>query len=119
MHAGADIEIIGLLKSAVRWLAELYERGAFRHAGVVLADGSLLEYAAWNALLQHSFEQHFWIPVDAADDHKYQIAPALVNRRGIYKVSKLLMCQTDLVRTRSGLRWPGATTSCAQTCAWR
>ena len=38
---GAAVEITGLLKSAVRWLADLSDKGLFPHEGVVV-DGSYL-----------------------------------------------------------------------------
>lgn len=31
---GAPVEIVGLLKSAVRWLADLSKKGLFPHQGV-------------------------------------------------------------------------------------
>ena len=57
---GADVEIIGLLKSTVRWLAQLNASGDFGFAGVRCADDSPasddLTYQDWSTLIQESFE---------------------------------------------------------------
>ncbi|KAJ2720775.1 bifunctional 4-alpha-glucanotransferase/amylo-alpha-1,6-glucosidase [Coemansia sp. Benny D115] len=82
---GADIEIVGLQKSALRWLAALHKQGVFAPAGVQKADGSHVTYAAWDQLVQDSFEKYFWVPLDSAHDAEYRVNPAMVNRRGIYR----------------------------------
>jgi len=53
---GADVEIIGLLKSTVRWLAELNASGDFGFTGVSCADSDDLTYQDWSTLIQESFE---------------------------------------------------------------
>ena len=45
---GANIEIIGLLKSTVRWLADLHKKGEFPHAGPI----KNMTYSQWNEKLQ-------------------------------------------------------------------
>ena len=80
------MELVGLLKSVIRWLTELSAAGQYSYSGVQLHSGRRLIYSDWNAKLQASFEQHFWVPVSARDDGDYAIEPHLVNRRGIYKV---------------------------------
>ncbi|KAJ2713801.1 bifunctional 4-alpha-glucanotransferase/amylo-alpha-1,6-glucosidase, partial [Coemansia spiralis] len=82
---GAAIEIVGLQKSALRWLAALARDGLFAHDGVALADGSRVRYADWDAQVQRCFERHFWVPLDPLDDAAYHVDTALVNRRGIYR----------------------------------
>ncbi|KAJ1730889.1 bifunctional 4-alpha-glucanotransferase/amylo-alpha-1,6-glucosidase [Coemansia biformis] len=82
---GADIEIVGLQKSALRWLSALVREGAFAHDGVTLADGTGVSYAEWDQLVQRSFERHFWVPLDPRDDANYCVDAALVGRRGIYR----------------------------------
>ncbi|KAG8899597.1 hypothetical protein FRB99_006561, partial [Tulasnella sp. 403] len=85
---GAPVEIIGLLKSTLRWLDELSSVGVFPFKGVEAEiDGKLrvVTYKEWSDLLQASFEKHFYVPLDPAEDSKYAINPAVVNRRGIYK----------------------------------
>ncbi|KAJ1928160.1 bifunctional 4-alpha-glucanotransferase/amylo-alpha-1,6-glucosidase, partial [Linderina macrospora] len=68
---GADIEIVGLQKSALRWVASLHAMGRFPFAGVTAADGSHVTYADWDALVQRSFEKHFWVPLSSNDDAEY------------------------------------------------
>ena len=77
---GADIEIIALLKSSLRWLSDLYLHDAFPYLGV-----TQIAFEDWNAKLQSSFEKHFYIPSDPKQDPLYTINPSVVNRRGIYK----------------------------------
>lgn len=102
---GADIEIIGLLKSTVRWLTELYKQKKYRYEGVTVSSSlststspassassasssdtpSVFSYQDWNSALQRFFEPHFWIPQDPSFDSKYVIDSKVVNQRGIYK----------------------------------
>ncbi|KAG8949849.1 hypothetical protein FRC04_008152 [Tulasnella sp. 424] len=85
---GAPIEITGLLKSTLRWVDELASKGQFPFKGVeAQIDGKLqlVTYKEWSDLLQASFEKHYYVPLDPADDAKYEINSALINRRGIYK----------------------------------
>jgi glycogen debranching enzyme len=86
---GAAIEIIGLLKSALRWLTELRADGLYRFDGVRLASGASLSWHEWNERLQQNFERHFWVPTERSADADYHIdsAKAWVNRRGIYRDS--------------------------------
>lgn len=80
---GANIEIIGLLKSALRWLTGISAKGKFA-VGVKEADG-VFTFKRWGDLVQNNFEKHFYISSDPADDNSYVIDAELVNRRGIYK----------------------------------
>ncbi|CAG8458945.1 397_t:CDS:10 [Ambispora leptoticha] len=89
---GADVEIIGLLKSTLRWLIELNEKGVYPWKGVEIQDKSLknegtklITFAQWNDLIQKSFEKNFYIPIDPSEDSKYNLKSYLVKRRGIYK----------------------------------
>ena len=85
---GSPVEIVGLLKSAVRWLSELAGAGKWAHKGVnatVAGKEKLVTFKEWNDLLQKSFEKYYYVPADPAEDAKYAIKPELVARRGIYK----------------------------------
>ncbi|KAL1917905.1 uncharacterized protein VTP21DRAFT_3739 [Calcarisporiella thermophila] len=87
---GAAVEIVGLEKSAVRWLASLWEEGKYPYEGVVIpAEDDQAEkkisYKEWGALIQSSFERCFYIPTSPSDDSQYALDPKLINRRGIYK----------------------------------
>ncbi|KAG9018392.1 hypothetical protein FRB93_000095 [Tulasnella sp. JGI-2019a] len=85
---GAPVEIIGLLKSTLRWVDYLVTKGNFPFKGVEAEiDGKiqLVTYKQWNDLIQASFEKHFYVPLDPADDPEYAVNTAMINRRGIYK----------------------------------
>lgn len=101
---GAPIEITGLLKSALTWLDKLSKVGKFPFKGVnasgeclntpcspelrsstVKGQKRLVTYKEWSDLIQASFEKHYYVPSDPAEDDKYVINKGLVNRRGIYK----------------------------------
>jgi len=85
---GAPVEIVGLVKSTLRWLDELVREGGFPFEGVVASiDGSdrLVTYGEWSDLIQISFERCFYVPIDSADDSQYAVNTKLVHRRGIYK----------------------------------
>mmetsp|Transcript_124228 Transcript_124228/g.397636 ORF Transcript_124228/g.397636 Transcript_124228/m.397636 type:complete len:1019 (+) Transcript_124228:79-3135(+) len=60
---GAAVEIVGLLKSTLRWVAGL-DRGAFPHAAVTTSSGAELSYKEWDARLQRNFERLFWVAPD-------------------------------------------------------
>ena len=85
---GSPVEIVGLLKSAVRWLSERSAAGKWAHKGVKATVGGkekVVTFREWNDLLQKSFEKHYYVPADAAEDGQYVIKSELVARRGIYK----------------------------------
>ena len=96
---GSAVEIVGLCKSIVRWLAKLYSRGIYHYSGVSLASTTQpsgrtspkkkhLSYADWNKLLQQSFEAKFWIPeaLEEGQQKEGDEAP-YIHRTGIYKDS--------------------------------
>ncbi|KAJ1663511.1 bifunctional 4-alpha-glucanotransferase/amylo-alpha-1,6-glucosidase [Coemansia sp. RSA 1813] len=82
---GTAIEIVGLQKSALRWITVLCKSGKFPADSIVASDGSTVMYSKWNELVQQQFEKHFWVPLDASNDATYHVNPAVVNRRGIYR----------------------------------
>ena len=84
---GVDIEIIGLLKSCLRWINALHENGQYTNSFVVVGKNEQLSFVEWERRLASSFEHHFWIPLDEAQDCLFLIDKSLVHRRGIYKVS--------------------------------
>ena len=75
---GAAVEIIGLLKSCLRWLSELWDQEMFKFEGVTVQrkyhcfnsshrlghDGStkLIKWKEWNDKIQKSFEHCYYIP---------------------------------------------------------
>jgi glycogen debranching enzyme len=78
---GAAVEIVGLVRSATRWLAELHAAGVYPYAGVRWHDGATLSYAEWSDRVVRAFERYFYVPTDAADDARYILEVGLVNRR--------------------------------------
>ncbi|KAI8596660.1 glycogen debranching enzyme [Dissophora ornata] len=91
---GADVEIIGLLKSSLRWVIDLHKRNKFGLSGIEVGEtrykglmrpARSLSIQEWNDLIQKNFEKHFWVPLDPAEDLEYVIRSELVNRRGMYK----------------------------------
>ncbi|XP_030607338.1 glycogen debranching enzyme isoform X2 [Archocentrus centrarchus] len=85
---GAAVEIVGLSKSAVRWVVELHAKGLFPYDGVKLhRDGKevFISYSQWNQQLQQSFEAGFWVSGDPHDPNEQH--PDLVHKKGIYKDS--------------------------------
>lgn len=85
---GAPIEIVGLVKSTLRWLDGLVRGGMFPFEGVVASsewlsatfvwalltqetvDGMdrLVTYGEWNDLIQRSFERYFYVPLGNESD---------------------------------------------------
>lgn len=85
---GAAVEITGLLKSTLRWIDELASQGKWPAKGVrAIIQGKEVEmsYKKWGALIQASFEQKYWVPLDPVDDASYSVDSSLIDRRGIYK----------------------------------
>ncbi|KAK7944591.1 hypothetical protein WMY93_000319 [Mugilogobius chulae] len=85
---GAAVEIVGLSKSAVRWVVELHSKGLFPYDGVKIQNNgteSFVSYSQWNQQIQASFENHFWVSGDPQDPNEKH--PELVHKKGIYKDS--------------------------------
>lgn len=84
---GSAVELVGLCKSTVRWLAALCKQKQFRYAGVSkLQDGFSVEltYEEWASRIDKAFEENFWIPEEPTFEDEEN---KLVHRRGIYKDS--------------------------------
>jgi len=60
---GAAVEIVGLLKSTLRWVSSLDDK-AFPHSSVKTSTGKELSYKEWNSRLQANFERLFWVGED-------------------------------------------------------
>ncbi|KAF7652312.1 hypothetical protein LDENG_00098520 [Lucifuga dentata] len=85
---GSAVEIVGLCKSALRWLVSLHQNGHFPYATVTIrSEGRSLSvpYADWDQKIQENFEKNFYISHDALDPEEKH--PELVHKRGIYKDS--------------------------------
>lgn len=85
---GSAVEIVGLCKSTVRWLAKLCDQKKFPYAGVSkLQDGFPVElsYKEWGMKIENEFEDNFWIPDDPKPKQQQTEEAKLIHRRGIYK----------------------------------
>ncbi|XP_077471646.1 glycogen debranching enzyme [Stigmatopora argus] len=83
---GAAVEIIGLSKSALRWVLELHARGLFPYDGAkVHRNGkeTYVLYSKWNEEIQQSFDACFWVSGEPGDPDEKR--PDLVHKSGIYK----------------------------------
>ncbi|GFU16736.1 glycogen debranching enzyme [Nephila pilipes] len=86
---GSAVEIVGLSKSALRWLDSMFHEGHYPYCLVerIVKDEStglsktiIMSYKEWNDLIQANFDKNFFIsPEKKPDDSK------LINMRGIYK----------------------------------
>ncbi|XP_037601329.1 glycogen debranching enzyme isoform X4 [Cebus imitator] len=85
---GSAVEIVGLSKSAVRWLLELSKKNIFPYQEVtVKRHGKVIKvsYDEWNRKIQDNFEKLFHVSEDPSDLNEKH--PNLVHKRGIYKDS--------------------------------
>ncbi|XP_018012653.1 glycogen debranching enzyme isoform X1 [Hyalella azteca] len=85
---GSAVEIVGLCKAAVSFLAALYRAKHFAYQGVTRIDDKGNEinwtYSFWAQQLSANFTRHFHVPKSPTSVDK---RPDLINRRGIYKDS--------------------------------
>lgn len=83
---GAPVEMIGLLYSCLRWVAQLHEEGNYKYEGVTLDGGKkAISFKAWADKIKSNFERTFYIPRTPQEDANYDVNPKVINRRGIYK----------------------------------
>ncbi|ANB13548.1 bifunctional 4-alpha-glucanotransferase/amylo-alpha-1,6-glucosidase [Sugiyamaella lignohabitans] len=82
---GAAIEIIGLLKSSLRWVNQLHRKGVFEWDHVINQHGDKIMLRDWEYKISSSFEHAFYVPASVEEDSSYDIDSSIVNRRGIYK----------------------------------
>lgn len=80
---GSAVELVGLCKSAVKWLHRANNSAKYPYDGVFITmkDGQTnkLSWHAWNEKIQDSFEAQFFVSLD--DRSQY------VHKRGMYKDS--------------------------------
>lgn len=85
---GSAVEIVGLCKSTIRWLADLNGKKVYPYKGVtVQREGKevLLTYHEWNQQVKNHFERCFYVSENPSDPNEQR--PDLVHKRGIYKDS--------------------------------
>lgn len=83
---GSAVELIGLSKAVVTWLAKLNKENIYPYDGVERThqNGNITHWSfeEWAAKIQSNFERYFWVnktPVMG------ELRPDLINKRGIYK----------------------------------
>lgn len=79
------MEINGLLYSTLRFLAKLSSEGKISFSSVKKNSNEEITFSQWADLLKANWERCFYVPYHAAEDYKYDVNPAIINRRGIYK----------------------------------
>nr|XP_023029124.1 glycogen debranching enzyme [Leptinotarsa decemlineata] len=83
---GSAVELIGLSKSVISWLAKLDAEKKYPYPGVERThkDGRITRWTfkEWSDKIQANFEKHFWINSKPTEG---EIRPDLINKRGIYK----------------------------------
>lgn len=82
---GSAVELIGLSKAVVTWLAKLNEANSYPYSGVerTTKSGSVLKWSfnQWSNKIQSHFETHFWIDPELNEGRHSD----LINKRGVYK----------------------------------
>ncbi|CAG2069570.1 unnamed protein product, partial [Timema podura] len=83
---GSAVELVGLCKRSLKWLATLHEEGKFPHGSVTRGkrDGSRMTwtYRQWEQKIASSFEPVFFVSVHPSNKEP---RPDLIHHRGIYK----------------------------------
>ncbi|KAF5274002.1 hypothetical protein FQA39_LY01117 [Lamprigera yunnana] len=83
---GSAVELIGLSKCVITWLATLSEKNQYPYEGVerTTKSGTILfwSFKKWSEKIMNNFEKCFWIDTNKTENEK---RPDLVNKRGIYK----------------------------------
>nr|CAD7601350.1 unnamed protein product [Timema genevievae] len=83
---GSAVELVGLCKRSLKWLATLHEEGKFPHGSVIRGkrDGSRMTwtYRQWEQKIASSFEPVFFVSVHPSNKEP---RPDLIHHRGIYK----------------------------------
>ncbi|XP_063230044.1 glycogen debranching enzyme [Bacillus rossius redtenbacheri] len=83
---GSAVELVGLSKKAVSWLAALHEQGKFPYGSVTREKKNGVKitwtYREWERRIAGSFERAFFVAPEPSPEEP---RPDLVHRRGIYK----------------------------------
>ncbi|XP_071514499.1 glycogen debranching enzyme isoform X2 [Panulirus ornatus] len=86
---GSAVEIIGLSKSALRFLGRMHHENKFSYNSVERQDDTgnwtKWTYEFWEKKIHENFEKYFWISEEPTPEREPK--PELINRRGIYKDS--------------------------------
>lgn len=83
---GTAVELIGLSKSALRWLQEMKAQGKYPYDSVTARINGAdvkVTFKEWEKKIQAHFEEKFWINSTPMPDREPH--PELIHKRGIYK----------------------------------
>lgn len=85
---GSAVELVGLSKCVLTFLAELYKQNLFPYGSVQrkCRDGKIItwSYKQWADRIQTNFEKYFYVNETPTKD---ELKPELIHRRGIFKDS--------------------------------
>ncbi|CAD5115909.1 DgyrCDS4843 [Dimorphilus gyrociliatus] len=83
---GSAVELVGLQRSVISWLAKMNENSIYPYDGVVTPAKKKITFKEWTKLIDDNFEKYFFIPENEIElRNSDTINPRLVNRRNIYK----------------------------------
>ncbi|XP_044002903.1 glycogen debranching enzyme isoform X2 [Aphidius gifuensis] len=84
---GSAVEIVGLSKAAITFIAELYKQNLFPYGSVQRnnRDGSTVtwSYKQWADKIQDNFEKYFYVELEEGIEG--EVDTEFIHRRGIYK----------------------------------
>lgn len=87
---GSAVELVGLCKSALRWLDQMYKDGYYPYNAVEKTEHgvkTVMTFDQWGSLIKKNFEPCFWVPPAHQPVHHDDLHPELIHRRLIYKDS--------------------------------
>lgn len=84
---GSAVELVGLCKSVVHWLEQMYRETKYPYDSVKMKmeNGKLqkVTFQEWDSKIQNNFERFFWVSDVSVSQE--ELHPNMINRRGIYK----------------------------------
>lgn len=85
---GSAVELVGLCKSTLRWLDQMYKEGFYPYNAVEKTEQgvkTVMTFDQWGSLIKKHFEECFWVPPANQPTSPNDLHPHLTNRRCIYK----------------------------------
>ncbi|XP_040065011.2 glycogen debranching enzyme [Ixodes scapularis] len=85
---GSAVELVGLCKSTLRWLDQMYKEGFYPYNAVEKTEHgvkTVMTFDQWGSLIKKHFEGCFWVPPANEPTSPDDLHPHLTNRRCIYK----------------------------------
>ncbi|CAN8004123.1 unnamed protein product, partial [Ixodes hexagonus] len=85
---GSAVELVGLCKSTLRWLDQMYKEGFYPYNAVEKTEHgvkTVMTFDQWGSLIKKHFEECFWVRPANEPTSPDDLNPQLANRRCIYK----------------------------------